>query len=73
MTAGGRGDRGQGLAGAARPSPYNRGVSRSWILTGSPEHHAATRDRDLTITGLSSEHDIALLSDRMAAAAGAGL
>jgi hypothetical protein len=29
-----------------RSDAYNRGVSRTWILTGSPENHAATRDND---------------------------
>jgi hypothetical protein len=38
-------------------------VSRSWILTGSPENYAATRD--------PYPHDATLLLHRMTAAAGA--
>jgi hypothetical protein len=43
-----------------RAGPYNRPVARTWILTGSPENHAATRD-----------HDFAVIVPQLTAAAGA--
>jgi EVE domain-containing protein len=42
--------------GAARPAAYNRGVSRTWILTGSPENHAATREQDWSVIGLKERN-----------------
>jgi hypothetical protein len=48
-------------------------VARTWILTGSPENHAATRDHDFTVIGLKERngHDADILVDQLTAAAGA--
>jgi hypothetical protein len=35
---------------------YNRRVARTWILTGSPENHAATRAHDFTVIGLKERN-----------------
>jgi hypothetical protein len=35
---------------------YNREVARTWILTGSPENHAATRDRGFSLIGLKERN-----------------
>jgi hypothetical protein len=43
-------------AGAARLAAYNRRVSRTWILTGSPENHAATRERGWSVIGLKERN-----------------
>jgi hypothetical protein len=31
-------------------------VARTWILTGSPENHAATRDHDFGVIGLKERN-----------------
>ena len=31
-------------------------MARTWILTGSPENHAATRDHDFTVIGLKERN-----------------
>jgi hypothetical protein len=31
-------------------------VARTWILTGSPDNHAATRDHDFTVIGLKERN-----------------
>jgi hypothetical protein len=46
-------------------------VSRTWILTGSPENHAATREHDWPVIGLKVALDESVPMDRMTAAAGA--
>jgi hypothetical protein len=43
--------------------------ARAWILTGSPETHAAPAAYGLSVIG-GREHRRALLMDRMQAAAG---
>jgi hypothetical protein len=35
---------------------YNRGVARTWILTGSPENHAATRERGFSVIGFKERN-----------------
>jgi hypothetical protein len=35
---------------------YNRPVPRSWILTGSPENHAATKAHGFRVIGLKERH-----------------
>jgi hypothetical protein len=35
---------------------YNRRVARTWILTGSPENHAATAAHDFTVIGLKERN-----------------
>jgi hypothetical protein len=39
-----------------RADAYNRAVSRTWILTGSPENHAATAAHDFTVIGLKERN-----------------
>lgn len=44
------------MAGLPRADAYNRPVARTWILTGSPENHAATRDHDFSVIGLKERN-----------------
>lgn len=61
-------------AWALRTSTYNRAMSssnagRTWILTGSPENYAATRERDFALIGLKERRRLQALeiapSDRI--------
>ena len=44
------------MARVARAAAYNRSVARTWILTGSPENHAATRAHDFSVLGLKERN-----------------
>ncbi len=39
-----------------RLQAYNRLVARTWILTGSPENHAASRAHDFSVIGLKERN-----------------
>ncbi len=41
---------------SAWPGAYNRIVARTWILTGSPENYAATREHHFTVIGLKERN-----------------
>jgi hypothetical protein len=46
--------------------------AHTWILTGSPDNHAATAENDFSLIGLKElrrTHDAALLVQRLGAAA----
>ncbi len=40
----------------APPASYNRDMTRTWILTGSPENHAATRAHGFSVIGLKERN-----------------